>query len=85
MRVTTQLVDSAMQTEELARLLREHFSSGEVQVTEQGGHYTVSVVDAQFVGLSPVKRQQLVYAPLADLIADGRIHAVNIKTSTPQH
>ena len=73
-----------MQTEELAQLVREHFSSGEVQVREEGGHYTVSVVDARFAGLSPVKCQQLVYAPLADLIADGRIHAVNIKTSTPQ-
>ncbi len=73
-----------MQCEELAQLLREHFGSAEVQVYEEGGHYTVTVIDAQFVGLSPVKRQQLVYAPLAELIAAGRIHAVNIKTSTPQ-
>lgn len=72
-----------MQSEELANIVREHFSSGEVTVSEQGGHYTISVVDAQFAGLSPVKCQQLVYAPLADLISAGRIHAVNIKTSTP--
>lgn len=72
-----------MQSEELAQIVREHFSSGEVEVHEQGGHYTISVTDAQFAGLSPVKCQQLVYAPLADIIADGRIHAVNIKTSTP--
>ena len=72
-----------MQSEELAQIVREHFSAGEVEVHEQGGHYTISVKDAQFAGLSPVKCQQLVYAPLADIIADGRIHAVNIKTSTP--
>ncbi len=72
-----------MHSEQLAQIVREHFSSGEVEVREQGGHYNISVVDAQFAGLSPVKCQQLVYAPLADLIAEGRIHAVNIKTSTP--
>ncbi len=72
-----------MHSEQLAQIVREHFSSGEVEVREQGGHYNISVIDAQFAGLSPVKCQQLVYAPLADLIAEGHIHAVNIKTSTP--
>jgi acid stress-induced BolA-like protein IbaG/YrbA len=31
-----------------------------------------------------VKKQQTVYAPLMELIADNRIHAVSIKTYTPQ-
>jgi len=30
-----------------------------------------------------VKRQQLVYASLGDLISSGAIHAVNIRTMTP--
>jgi acid stress-induced BolA-like protein IbaG/YrbA len=36
-----------------------------------------------FEGLRPVKKQQLVYAALSDRIADGSIHAVNIRTFTP--
>jgi acid stress-induced BolA-like protein IbaG/YrbA len=30
-----------------------------------------------------VKKQQLIYAALTDHIADGSIHAVNIRTFTP--
>jgi acid stress-induced BolA-like protein IbaG/YrbA len=35
-----------------------------------------------FGGLSPVKKQQLVYGCLTDQIADGSIHALGIKTYT---
>lgn len=55
----------------------------EVTVSEQGGHYTIHAVGAQFDGLPAVKRQQLVYAVVADLIAAGTIHAVNIRAQTP--
>jgi acid stress-induced BolA-like protein IbaG/YrbA len=33
--------------------------------------------------MRPVARQQRVYAPLANLIADGTLHAVNISALTP--
>ena len=36
-----------------------------------------------FGELSRVKKQQAVYAPLMEYIADNRIHAVSIKTYTP--
>ena len=42
----------------------------------------IAVGDA-FEGLSPVKRQQLVYAALSDEIASGALHAISIKTFTP--
>jgi hypothetical protein len=34
--------------------------------------------------LSRVKKQQAVYAPLMEYIADNRIHALSIKAFTPQ-
>ena len=34
-------------------------------------------------GLRPVRRQQLVYAAVNDLIRDGSLHAINIKALTP--
>lgn len=67
---------------ELADALRAHFPTCDVSVSESGGHYNVSVIGPDFEGLSPVKRQQAVYAPLAEYIADGRVHAVNIKAAT---
>ena len=36
-----------------------------------------------FDGMSRVKKQQSVYGPLMEFIADNRIHAVSIKAYTP--
>jgi len=36
-----------------------------------------------FDGMSRVKKQQAVYAPLMEYIADNRIHALSIKAFTP--
>ena len=43
----------------------------------------IRVIAEAFNGLSRVKKQQLVYAAIADLIADGRLHAVSIQALTP--
>ena len=48
-----------------------------------GGHVDIAIESAEFEGLRPVARQQKVYAPLSGLIADGTLHAVNIKANTP--
>ncbi len=72
-----------MQLSEIESLVIAQFPNAEVDVSEAGGHFTVTVVCESMKGLSPVKRQQAVYAPLADCIADGRVHAVNIKALAP--
>ena len=64
-------------------LLESHLEDCEVQVQGEGNHYDITAVGALFDGLRPVKKQQLVYAALSDHIADGSIHAVNIRTLTP--
>lgn len=68
---------------EIHAALSAVFSAALIEVTEQGGHYTVRIVDQSMEGLSAVKRQQSVYAPLAEMIADGRVHAVNIQAFSP--
>jgi acid stress-induced BolA-like protein IbaG/YrbA len=55
----------------------------EFHVQGEGSHYDIAAIGAVFEGLRPVKKQQLVYAALSDHIADGSIHAVNIRTFTP--
>ncbi len=69
---------------EIQACVREAFADARIEVTEQGGHYTILVVDPMMQGLSPVKRQQAVYAPLSEMISDGRLHAVNIRAHTPE-
>ena len=43
----------------------------------------VVVVSSAFEGVSRVRKQQLVYAAIAELIRDGALHAVTIRAYTP--
>jgi len=52
-------------------------------VESDGSHFNILVVGDVFEGLRPVQRQQKVYAVLQAQIAEGAIHAVNMKTFTP--
>ena len=64
-------------------LLQNHLDECEFQVQGEGNHYDITAIGAVFEGLRPVKQQQLIYAALHEQIADGSIHAVNIRTYTP--
>nr|WP_284694931.1 BolA family protein [Photobacterium galatheae] len=56
----------------------------EVIVSGEGSHYQVIAVGAMFEGMSRVKKQQAVYAPLMSHIASNAIHALSIKAYTPE-
>ena len=72
-----------MTEQKLIELILVAFPGAEVSVALNGGHVDVTVISADFAGMRPVARQQRVYAPLAALIADGTLHAVNISAVTP--
>ncbi len=72
-----------MESAAVKQLLENAIDAEEVQVQGDGRHFDVLIVSSAFEGLSPVKKQQLVYAALNENIADGSIHAVNMKTLTP--
>jgi acid stress-induced BolA-like protein IbaG/YrbA len=55
----------------------------EVQVRLDGNKCVVAVVSATFEGQRTVKKQQLVYGCLNDIIASGELHAVSMHTYTP--
>ena len=73
-----------MQADQIKALLEAAIENAEVAVNVEGSHVNVEVVSPAFSGLSPVKKQQLVYAALNEQIADGSIHAVNMRTLTPE-
>lgn len=54
----------------------------DVAVGGDGYHIDLTVVSDAFEGLNRVKRQQLVYGVLADVIRSGALHAVNIRALT---
>lgn len=72
-----------MQPTEVKTLLESHLDGCTFHVQGEGCDFQVIAVGEAFEGLSPVKRQQLVYGALSDQIASGALHAISIKTYTP--
>lgn len=73
-----------MEIEEIKTLLTASLELDEVHVKGEGSHYQVIAVGNLFEGMSRVKKQQAIYAPLSDVIAAGTIHALSIKAFTPE-
>ncbi|MCK6263063.1 BolA family iron metabolism protein IbaG [Vibrio sp. ZSDE26] len=73
-----------MDSAKVQQILEETLSLQEVHVKGEGSHYEVVAVDACFDGMSRVKKQQLIYAPLMEFIQRNDIHAVSIKAFTPE-
>ncbi|MBJ7537721.1 BolA family protein [Marinomonas transparens] len=73
-----------MNAGEVKALLESAINSCEVVAQGEGCNFQVVVISTVFEGLSTVKRQQLVYSHLQEAIASGAIHAVTMKTYTPE-
>ena len=57
--------------------------AGHAGAKSGGGHYRLTVVSPQFIGLTTVQRHRLVYAALGTLM-QGAIHALSINALTPE-
>ena len=71
-----------MSSADIQALLEKEFPGSEITIQE-GYHNEIEVVSDAFEGVSPVKRQQMVYKPLTELITGGTVHAVKISALTP--
>jgi acid stress-induced BolA-like protein IbaG/YrbA len=71
-----------MDATQVKQEIEAQLTGTEVFPEGEGCHFSITVVGDIFTDLTPVKRQQLVYTCLSQYIADGRIHAVTIKTYT---
>lgn len=69
-----------MELSEIEKILTDALELAEVHVRSEGSHYNIIAVGDIFNDMSRVKRQQAVYAPLSEKIADGSMHAITIKT-----
>ena len=77
-----------MVIERLQTLLRDSFPDAKeldvVDRTGGGDHFQVTVRSGRFDGLSLVEQHRLVYAALAEPLADGTIHELRISTKGAQ-
>ncbi|MHA1567911.1 MAG: BolA family protein [Alphaproteobacteria bacterium] len=72
-----------MNPEDIKQRILAALPECEVEVSGDGSHFEARVVGEVFAGLSPVKKQQLVYKSVNDLITGGALHALTIKAFTP--
>lgn len=73
-----------MQSNEVKVLIESRLEGARVEVEGEGCNFQLNVISDTLAALSPVKRQQQIYALLNDYIADGRIHAVTMKFYTQE-
>ncbi|MGL5948105.1 MAG: BolA family iron metabolism protein IbaG [Aeromonas sp.] len=72
-----------MENQEIKDRLLAALPLTEVHVSGDGSHFQVIAVGELFDGMSRVKQQQTIYAPLMAEISRNEIHALSIKTFTP--
>ncbi|MCI0508548.1 acid stress-induced BolA-like protein IbaG/YrbA [Chromohalobacter marismortui] len=72
-----------MQPSDVKALLESRIEDCQFYIQGEGCNFQVVAVGDVFDGLSPVKRQQMIYSALSDEIASGALHAISIKTYTP--
>ncbi len=68
-----------MQAVEVKRFLESQLPGVRVEVEGEGCNFQLNIIADELAALSPVKRQQQIYAHLNPWIADGSIHAVTMK------
>lgn len=71
-----------MNPEDVKQRIAAGLPDCEITVTGDGSHFEVVAVGEVFAGLTPVKKQQLVYGTVNDLITSGELHALTIKAYT---
>lgn len=74
-----------VQPEVVETKLKAAFPDAEIQIsTRDGEHYDVTVVSESFAGKGRVQQHQMVYKTVQDEMLSGAIHAMSVKTFTPE-
>ena len=72
-------------SKEVSSLIKQLIPDALIEVKDLGGgdHLEVNVISERFAGLSLVQQHQLVYGALENELKSETIHALALKTSTP--
>ncbi len=69
---------------EVESLIAKGYPNTETHIAGEGCNLEITVISEQFTGLTLIKQHQGVMATLAEPLASGRLHAVTLKTYTPE-
>ena len=72
-----------MQSEQIKKIIADGLACESLHVEGDGEHFEALVVSHLFIGKSRVQRQQMVNAVLRTYFDSGELHALSMKTITP--
>ena len=73
-----------MESDHIKQLIESGLPQSEALVEGDGAHFTATVISSLFAGKSRVQKQQLVNNTVKKELLDGSLHALSIKTLTPE-
>lgn len=73
-----------MDPTEVGRLIETRLTGARAEVTGDGRHFDAVVISEQFEGKNRIRRHQLVFGVLREYLNDDAIHALSLKTFTPE-
>jgi acid stress-induced BolA-like protein IbaG/YrbA len=73
-----------MTPERIKTLIADGLPCETLRVEGDGQHFEAMIVSAHFAGKSRVQRQQMINAPLRPYFDSGELHALSMKTLTPE-
>lgn len=74
-----------MQAEQIKQMIEAGLPGAQVEVLgDDGQHFEAIVVAEAFAGKRTVQQHQMVYAALGGQMESGAIHALALKTYTPE-
>jgi acid stress-induced BolA-like protein IbaG/YrbA len=74
-----------IQASDIQRLIEAGMPGAQVRVLgDDGQHFEARIVSADFSGKSLVQQHQMVYRALGESMRDAVIHALALKTLTPE-
>ena len=73
-----------MHSEQIKKIIGEGLPCEHLEIEGDGDHFEAVVVSAEFAGKTRVQRQQRVNALLRAYFDSGKLHALSMKTLTPE-
>lgn len=73
-----------MEPEQIETLIRQGMVCDHLQVGGDGRHFEAVVVSGEFLGMSRIQRHQRVNQTLKPYLDTGELHALSLKTYTPE-
>lgn len=73
-----------METAAVKKLIEDGLPGCQAFVTGDGRHFEADVVSDEFADKTPLAKQRMVLATCKEQIASDELHAISIRTHTPE-